>query len=217
MQVYIAGIMTLIALTGAVLFFRLPATPKDQSRVAYGVAVVASAFVIALLAPQPVSIYYKGAIVLGLALAAVAIGLLLSAALPTYVAHGHLVVVYVLYFTAFASQNGFRAPTLWVLLIVLGLVVLYFLINPKLREEWGAMIAYAVIMALALWQALELLVQAPFALPSLAAFTGMLIVVAVHVLQAWNRYRSPLRFLPRLLAVMLLAHCLIAWSVWGAV
>jgi uncharacterized membrane protein YhhN len=175
---------------------------------------MAAAMVVALLAPEPVGLIYKGGIVLGLVVATVAVVLLLSRFLPDYAAHGHLMFVYLLYFVAFASRTSFPLPSLWALLIVAGWAAAYFQFTPYLRELWGAVIAYGLALGLAAWQAIELVVQQPEAPWAWVALAGMLLIVAVHAVQAIDQFRTPIRVASLAVPALVLAHCAVAWSVW---
>jgi hypothetical protein len=91
----------------------------------------------------------------------------------------------------------------------------YLLVGGRLAEQWGAIMAYGLILALAAWQTVELVILHPGAAWAWAALVGMALLAAAHTLQAVAHFRTPLRLAPYLPAVLLLAHGAIAWSVWG--
>lgn len=210
--------LVLSAATSAAIFLiirpqTLPSTSGNS--LAYAVAVVALSLLIALLAPEPVSAYYKGSVLLGLVITLVATGLLFSRFLPDYAAHAHLLWVYVIYAFAFMAHTRWRLPTPWVLLVVAGAALLYWQLSRYLQEVWGAIMVYGVVLALAAWQAMELVAQNDAAPWAWAALVGIVLAILAHTLQAIDRYRRPLTKLPLPQAIFLLAQTVIAWSVWG--
>ncbi len=213
---YVALALTVAALAALVLLVRGPQPPgHEDNSLIYALAAVAVSFLIALIAPQPVSAFYKGAILLGLTFTLIATGLLFSRFLPDYAAHAHLLWVYMIYFLAFTAHTRLQLPTPWALFVIAALGLLYWQLSRHLREVWGAIVAYAVILALVAWQVLELVVQNGAALWTWAALAGIALAAAAHTLQAVQQYRRPLTSLPVAQIVFLLAQTALAWSVWG--
>lgn len=213
---YIALGLTVAVLAAAVLFARPPAASDTANKsLAYALAAAAGSFLIALIAPEPVSAFYKGAILLGLLITLVATGLLFSRFLPDYAAHAHLLWVYLIYFAGFTAHTRLQIPVLWVLLVVAAAAILYWQLSRYLAEAWGAAMAYGLILALAVWQALELVAQNGAAPWAWAALAGIILAITAHTLQAIQRYRHPLTHLPVAQIAFLLAQTAMAWSVWG--
>jgi hypothetical protein len=215
LQLIIALALTMAAVAGGLLLLRATGADEMSNRMAYGALAVIASFTIALLAPEPVGLFYKAAITLGLVVALPATILHVSRFLPAYAAHAHLLLVYLLYFVGFASLTRFPIPSLAVLLPLAGWAIAYFQFSPYLREQWGAVVAYAVILGLAAWQALELVVAQPTAYWSWAALAGMAVLVGTHAVQAVDQFRRPLKAAPWTLVSFFLGQCIIAWSVWG--
>lgn len=222
---YVAVVLTVAALAALVLFVRPPQTdqtaPATQTAEAatnslpYALGVVVASFLIALIAPEPVSPFYKGAILLGMVLTLIAAGLSFSRFLPDYAAHAHLIWVYWIYFLAFTAHTRWQLPTPWALLILVGLGILYWQLGRALREVWWAVLIYALILALTGWQALELVVQNGAVVWTWAALAGIVLAAGAHTLQAIHSYRRPLTGLPVAQIAFLLAQTALGWSVWG--
>lgn len=213
---FVAVGLTVAALVALVLFVRPPQTTEAaDNSLPYALGVVAAGFLIALIAPEPVSPFYKGTILLGLILTLVAAGLSFSRFLPDYAAHAHLIWVYLIYLVGFTAHTRWQLPTPWALLIVVGLGVLYWQLSRYLREVWWAVLIYALILALTGWQALELVVQNGAAAWTWAALAGILLAVSAHTLQAIHRYRPLTTRLPVAQIAFLLAQTALGWSVWG--
>lgn len=213
---YVALVMTAAALAAAaMLIWPRPAPEGTDKSLIYVSAAVTLSFLIALLAPQPVSAFYKGSILLGLLITLLATGLLFSHFLPDYAAHAHLLWVYVIYFTGFTAHTRLQLPVPWVLLVIAAAGILYWQLSRYLAEVWGAIIAYGLILALTAWQALELVAQNGAALWTWAALLGIVLAISAHTLQAIQRYRHPLTHLPVAQVTFLLAQTALAWSVWG--
>jgi hypothetical protein len=217
LQPILALMLTVAAIVGAFMLPRATGADALNNRMAFGGLAVAASFTIALLAPEPVGLFYKAAVTLGLVLVLAATLLLVSRFLPAYAGHAHLLWAYLLYFVGFASLTRFPIPSLAVLLLLAGWAIAYFQFSPYVREQWGAVVAYAVILGLATWQALELVVAQPTAYWSWAALAGMLVLVGTHTVQAVDQFRRPLKAAPWTVVSFLLGQCIIAWSVWGYV
>jgi uncharacterized membrane protein YhhN len=170
---------------------------------------------IAILAPAPVSPFFKGAIVLGLALSLVADAFLLMASTPLIVGVALNLIVYLLYCVAFASRTVLQWPTLWLLLLLLYAAFWYRLLAPSLREIKGDVIAYMVILFLMSWQALEMGLQAG-GWWAYVALLGALLLVLADSLRGLIQFRGPVKGgAPVALSVYFVAQWLIAVSVWG--
>jgi uncharacterized membrane protein YhhN len=194
---------------------RVPASAPQTQFLPYNIAPLAAAWLVALLTPASEHLFYKAAVVLGLLLALIALLMRVSSFLPIYAAHAHLLLTYMLYAYAFASQTS-GWPTLWAILLVITGGLLYYWLYPSLYELWSSAAIYGLLIFLATWQALELAVQQPTSWMGWAALAGMVLVTIATLLEAQARFR-PLR--PRwataALPLFLLAQLAIAWSVWG--
>ncbi|HXF63164.1 MAG TPA: lysoplasmalogenase family protein [Caldilineaceae bacterium] len=210
-----ALILTGVAVVCAAMLYRAHRAGANKQLLSFGALAMALILLVALLAPQPVGLFYKAAILLGLIIATLATALLLSRFLPDYAAHAHFLLVYLFYFAAFASRTRFPLPSLAVLLVIVGWAIAYFQFTPVLRDEWGAATAYAVALGISAWQALELVVLQPGALWSWLALAGMALIVAVHSVQAVDRFRRPFQVASLAPVALILAHGAVAWSVWA--
>jgi hypothetical protein len=215
MQIYIALALTVVALVAWLMALWLPPeTPRTQ-KLAIGMAPLAATWLVALLTPAPGNLLYKGAVVLGLLLALLALLLRHSQFLPGYVAHAHLLLTYALYALAFSAQtSGWPTPFALILMAVAGL--LYAWLYPTLFELWSTVALYTLLLFLASWQALELAVQQPSGWMGWAALTGMLLATVATLLEAQARFRA-IRptWAAAALPLFLLSQLAIAWSVWG--
>ncbi|MCC6458264.1 MAG: hypothetical protein IT328_25145 [Caldilineaceae bacterium] len=215
MQLYIALALTAAALVAWFMALRLPAHEPDTKIVGLSLVPLAASWLVALLTPAADNMLYKGAVVLGLLLALLALALRQSNFLPGYAAHAHLLITYALYALAFSSQtSGWPTPFALILIVIAGL--LYYWLFPSLAELWSSVAVYALLLFLATWQALELAVQQPSAWIGWAALAGMLLATIATLLEAQARFRT---FRPTwaaaALPLFLIAQLAIAWSVWG--
>lgn len=214
MQIYFAGALTLAALVTWGMALRQPASNDQQDRTNYLFAPLAAAWLIALLAPFGEQTFYKGAILLGMIMAFIAVAIRLTDFLPSYVAHAHLLLTYTLYAYAFTSATqGWPTPYALILIVLAG--ALYYWLYPHLAELWTSAAIYGFLLLLGTWQALEMTVQQPTSWIGWSALAGMLLLVTATLLEAQARFRN---FRPRwaqaALPVFLLAQLAIAWSVW---
>jgi uncharacterized membrane protein YhhN len=215
MQIYFAIALTIAALVGWGMGVRAGTSAPRSQILLYNLASLAAAWLVALLTPANDNLFYKGAVVLGMLLALLAVALRASQFLPSYAAHAHLVLTYILYAYAFSSQtSGWPTPFVILLLAIGGAI--YYWLYPNLIELWSSVVGYALFIFLATWQALELLVQQPSAWMGRAALAGMLLITVAIVLEAQARFR-PFRpaWATASLPVFVLAQLAIAWSVWG--
>ena len=215
MQIYFAVALSVAALVAWVMALRSSDTSPQSNRMAYTLAPLGAAWLVALLTPPSDHLYYKGAVVLGMLLALIAVAMRASNFLPSYAAHAHLVLTYALYGLAFGSQtSGWPSPFALLLFAIAGL--LYYWLYPTLAELWSSVAIYGMLMLLAAWQALELAVQQPSAWIGWVALAGMLLATIATMLEAQARFRN---FRPTWanasLPVFALAQLVIAWSIWG--
>ena len=215
MQFYFALALTAAALVAWVLLLRLPANTSRTNALGLTLAPLAAAWLVALLPPASDNLFYKAAVVLGMLLALLALAFRQSQLLPSYAAHAHLFITYVLYGLAFASQTQ-GWPTPWAILLIAAAGLLYYWLYPTLFEQWPAVAVYALLILFATWQALELALQQPNSWMGWAALAGMILATIATLLEAQAHFR-PIR--PSLavasIPVFLMAQLLIAWSVWG--
>lgn len=177
--------------------------------------------VIAILAPAPVSLFFKATIILGLALSLVADAFLATASTPPIIGTAINLVVYLLYFWAFASQTVFELPTPWLLLLLVYVVFWYRLVAPYLREIRVDIWAYMFIVCLMSWQALELAVQIRD-LWALAALVAAILLAVADSLRGLVQLRGPAKGDALwgspliILGAYILAQWLVAVAVWGS-
>jgi len=221
MQLYIAIALTIMAFVMWTMAWRIRLSSRAMgmpppSRIfLYNITPLAGAWLVALLTPANDNLFYKGAVVLGMLLALIGLALRESDVLPSYVAHAHLVLTYVLYAYAFSSQTT-GWPSLFSLILVVAAGALYFWLYPNLREIWVSVTIYGALLLLTTWQALELAVQHPNGWMGWAALVGMLIAVGATMLEAqasFLRLRPSWAFMSA--PLFFLAQIAIAWSVWG--
>lgn len=221
MQFYFAIALTLVALVTWGMSLRVStstSTPTDASHTkAMGLTLASllAAWLVALLTPAADDIFYKGATLLGMLLALLALLVRQSNFLPSYVVHAHLSITYALYALAFASQTS-GWPTPWALLLVAVAGLLYYFFYPTLFELWSTVAIYSLLIFLAAWQALELALQQPDGWTGWIALAGILLLTVATLLEAQARFR-PLRPTWAFAAtpVFVMAQLFIAWSVWG--
>lgn len=214
-QFYLALFVTLAATITAILHLwpqmvRVRAQPQ-----LYAPLTLALVALVALLAPQPVSLFYKGAITFGLLLALIALLWLTLPNMPPAVGLAHLLVVIFLYWLAFAAASQTRWPTPWGLLVLVYAGFIYWLIAPHLHELWGAVVSFLVLMAGMLWAAIGMGVQAgqPWALAGLA---GALLLVSAGSVLAIHTWRTPGRYAQTVATLLFFTgQGFIAWSTWG--
>jgi uncharacterized membrane protein YhhN len=213
-QFYLALFVTLAATITATLHLwprlvRVQAQPQ-----LYAPLTLALATLVALLSPEPVTLFYKGAITFGLLLTLVAVLFLTLPSTPPAIGFAHLLIVLFLYFLAFTSANQTGWPTPWGLLVLVYAGAVYWLLAPRLAELWGAVVSFLVLLAGMLWAAVGMGVQAgqPWAL---AGFAGALLLVSAGSVLALHTWRTPLRSAPTVAALLFYAgQMLIAWSTW---
>jgi uncharacterized membrane protein YhhN len=210
----IAAVVSLAALVAWGLWIRNPGDAPASQTLGLALAVPVAAWLTAMLAPDPINIYQKGAVVLGLILAVLGLALRLSKFLPEYVTHAHLLFTYTLYATAFAAVTS-GLPTPWAVIVVLAAAGVMAWLWPKLSELRESVIVYALILFLGLWQSFELVNQQPDAPAAWAGLAGMVLVCAATAIEARERFRPASRsFATAVLPVLVLGHLAVAWSVW---
>ncbi len=214
-QFYLALLLSVATLVVAVLRVRAETAGEQEQVYLYRPLTMALISLVAMVAPQPVSIFYKGAIVLALLLAVMAEAVMMVRGTATIVAVIFVSLIAVLYLFAFTSQLRWAWPTPWALFIPLILVAVVRFLGPFLGEFWFPALAFMVILALATWMALEQFVQigTPW---SVAALFGILAVDSAATILGLREFRGGFRG-DRLLMLSTYAigQWLIAVSVWG--
>lgn len=171
---------------------------------------------IALIAPAPVSVYYKAAILLGLLLTLLGNAFALLPGTPPVVQKAHWLLAIVLFTTAFAALHPAKWPTPWLLLLLLYGGGIAWLIAPRLAELQITLLIYGILLLLMGWQALEAVVTVD-QLWGLLPFFGALCFLIADSLQALHHFY---RTLPQIKILqptfLLLGQLLLALSVWGA-
>lgn len=170
---------------------------------------------IALIAPAPVSVYYKAAMLLGLLIALLGQALTLLPGTPPVVQKAHWLLAVILFTTALAALHPAKWPTPWLLLLLLYGGGVAWLIAPRLAELQISLLVYGILLLLMSWQALEALVVAN-QLWVLLPFAGAFFLLIADSLEALHRFYRTLPATKMLTpAFFLLGQLLLALSVWG--
>ena len=171
--------------------------------------------VIAILAPTPVSVYYKAAVLLGLLLTFLGSILGLLPGTPVAVQKAHWLLAVVLFTTAFAALHPAKWPTPWLLLLLLYGGGIAWFIAPRLAELQITILVYGTLLLLMSWQALEALVVVGQGWV-LLLFVGALLLVIADSLQALHHFYRALPMTKMVTpALLLLGQLLLALSIWG--
>lgn len=216
-QLYLAALFAVGALVTGVLHI-VAEYKEDKAKVyLYKPLTMILVMAVAITAPQPVSLFYKGAIILGLILSLVGDiflmlpGRLLLAGLMLFL------IAHIVYIYAFGSVTHWAIPSPWTLALLLIGGGIYWLLAPHLREmKWPVVIYMAAILLMA-WQALEMYTQVS-TLWTLAALAGALLFVASDTALAFNEFRQKFAHAHTLvLGTYYVAQLLIAFSAhqWG--
>jgi uncharacterized membrane protein YhhN len=170
---------------------------------------------LAVLAPQPVSPIYKGAIIVGLIIALLGDSLMMIPGTPFIVGLVSFSFVALLNAYAFGSEVALRVPSPAGLLVVLYAVALFWALRKQLIEFWFPTVVLLVFMSVMVWLALEMFVQ-DSALWSFFGLLGATLLGAAASLFAFRHFSSGMRG-DRLL--MMGAYHIGQWclalSVWG--
>lgn len=214
-QFYIAIALSVAVAVGAVLqvLTRLPLR-ADRRSIFAGVT-LAGILIIALLAPTPVNIIYKGAILLGLVIATIGLVLIAVPGTPVYAGLGHFLVAFFLFFIAFSTEVDPQVPTPWGLFVVAYCGVLYWLLAPTLRELRGAVMLYMVLLGFVVWRGLDMWIENG-GLWSGLALMGIGTLALASSLAAYDRWRTPVAWQRTVTILAIYAgQWLLAWSIWG--
>ncbi len=215
MLLYIALFFSVVVLALVILQFWPKTTINAEQPFVFPLLAMAAIDMVALLAPQPVNLLYKGAILLGLALATLAVVFYHLPKMPRYVGASHFIIVYFLYFIAFSSANHIAIPSPILLLIAAYAFLVYWYAREHVKEQWGAFIAYIVMMSFMVWTASEAWVQHSEVWATMT-FAGALLLVFGDTLMLVNGIRMPKTWLRIVGTVAFYSgHLLIAWSIWG--
>jgi uncharacterized membrane protein YhhN len=215
MLLYIAILFTIAGVVTAVLQFWPKTSIGQEQPFLFPVVTMIAINIVALLAPDPVNLMYKGAILLGLLLSTLAVVFFYLPDTPVYVAVAHFFVIHFLYFIGFAFANRAAVPSPIILLVAAYAVLIYWMVKDQVKEQRGALIGYIVVMAFMVWAASEVWVQHQ-QLWAAAAFAGaILLVMSASALLA-DRTRTPIKWGGAIIAYTFYAgQLLIAWSIWG--
>lgn len=170
---------------------------------------------IALIVPTPVSSFYKAALALGLILSLLGSALSLLPGMPMVVNKAHLLIVLILYMTAFAALHALKWPTPWVLVLLAGAGLVGWLVAPKLAELRISVALYGVILFLMIWQALEVMVviRQPW---TWFLFSGAFCLALADIFQVIDRFYQQLTITNLLVfGFLLFGQLLLALSIWG--
>lgn len=188
-------VLLLSALILGTAAFELRAESTGSRRGVYVFKPLTTALILllALLAPEPTSPFYQGAIVLGLAFSLGGDVLLMLPRDRFLAGLTSFLVAHLCYFAAFASQTGF-ALSLWLLLpfLLLGLTLLLFLwpfVGASLRLP---VVLYALVIVVMAWQAFVYW-QVDASTEALLACLGAFLFVISDAVLAINRFAVPFR------------------------
>ncbi len=214
MQVYFAIALSIVAAALGVTPY-IPALRSKLSQPELLAPLVPLCLLlVAMLAPQPVSMFYKAAVLLGLLAAILAVLFLRLPGMPLYVSLAFLCIVVPLYAIAFASTHRLSLPTPWLLLIIAWAAGLYWATRAHLHEERYALIGLIVLAGLMGWQALEMRAHNGQAWASLGLAGALLKASPARCRSSTARASSSAGSVLVALAFHA-SQALIAWSVWG--
>jgi uncharacterized membrane protein YhhN len=215
MAFYIGIVFSIAALAAVVLQFWPKTNIRQEQPFLFPLLAMMAIDLVALLAPQPVGMLYKGAILLGLLVSTLAVVFYHIPKTPAYVAMAHFFVVFFLYFVGFTSANRAAIPSPILLLIVASAALFFWLERDALREAQGAFAGFLVLMSLMLWAASEVWVQHRQAWAS-AAFAGAVLLSVSQIVLLLDRTRKPIPWSNGIVAgTYFLGQWLVAVSIWG--
>lgn len=168
---------------------------------------------LALRVDEPVSGFYRSAVVVGLAFSLAGDVLLMLPKDRFAFGLASFLVGHLLYIAAFTSVEGFRISVLCLAPFLLAAGVVYAMLLPHLGRLWLPVLFYMLaIMAMA-WQAAERWELTGDA-SSLLAMAGALLFLVSDWALAFNRFRAPFRSAQAMvLSTYYAAQWLIALSV----
>ncbi len=214
MHFYIALFLTLAAAVTLVLLLREWGRGNAGAAAPYASLTMLLIAVVGLMAPMPVDIFYKGALVLALFLSLFAV---LFFTLPGRNGPIGLVLAAIGYFLcllAFASQTRLQLPTWWALALLAVAAATGWWLYRRSRARWVAL-AYLLLLTLLLWQAIELPVQLGQSWVWYA-FAGAFLHAAANAVLAYDRLAGPVSRRNSILALLYFAgQACLAWSIWG--
>jgi uncharacterized membrane protein YhhN len=211
---YIAIAFSVAGVITAVLQFWPKTSISQQQPFVFPLLTMIAIDIVALLAPDPINLMYKGAMLLGLLLSTLAVIFFYLPKTPVYVAVAHFFVIHFLYFIGFAAANRIVLPSPIILLVAAYASLIYWMVNDQLKEQIGALIGYIVVMAFMVWAASEVWVQHTQIWAS-ATFVGALLLVISNSALLLDRARTPVKWGDVIIASTFYAgQLLIAWSNW---
>lgn len=170
---------------------------------------------LAIVAPAPVSIYFKGAIICGLLVAFLGDSLMMIPGTPFIVGMISFGFVGLLYFFGFAHEAPLRIPSPFLILIVLYAVFYFRALSPFLGEFWFPSIVLIVLLSLTAWQAMETFLQT-WAAWSFLGLAGALMLGASASIFGIHSFRGGMkgdRF--TFVATYHVGQWFLALAVWG--
>lgn len=214
-QLYLAIGLSIAVAVGAVLQVSTRLPLRTDRRSIFAGVTLTGILLIALLAPAPVNLIYKGAILLGLVIVTIGLVLIAIPGTPVYAGLGHFLVAFFLFFVAFSTEVDPQVPTPWGLFVVAYCGLLYWLLAPALRQQRGAVILYMVLLGFATWRGLDMWIENG-GLWSGLALLGIGALALASSLAAYDRWRAPVAWQRTVTILALYAgQWLLAWSVWG--
>lgn len=212
-----AAILTLGGLAGLVMRLRLPDDAPPSERALYSAGPLLLWWVAALLVPapnEPINPIVKGALLLGMLLAILAVALWQSGLLPSYVAYALLIITYTLYASALAAAPASRT-TLWALLLLIPAALLAYWLHNSLAELWWSALIFALALGLAFWHAFSWVTAAPTQPSAWLALLGVGLLAITHLGQAAVAFRSwRVDWNKAILPLFGLGHVALVWMLW---
>jgi len=217
---YLTGLISLSSLVTGAVHIWADYTDNTERSYVFKPLTMGLILLVAIMAPQPISLFYKGAILTGLTLALMGDIFLMLPGRVLIVGLGLFLWTHILYFYAFASLTAWRLPTYWVIPLVAYAFVMYRVLNPHLREMRIPVLIYGGAILLMTWQAIELYVQTG-AWWALSALVGAILFTISDSVLAFDEFRRSVRgasiivlstyYLAQLLIALSLHHQLWEW------
>lgn len=211
----IAGIvLAAVVLISALLLVHVRRADNGQSALTYAGASLLGCWLIALVAPAPLGVSYKGAMVFVLTLIVLACLILESDLVPKYVAGALFLIVYAVLAVTFVAYISLHEMNAWVLVPPVLTAVAYASLHRSLREIRGAVIAYAVLFGLTGLFVLTFFLQ--YGAPSgVAALAGVTLVGIADLLRGQIFIANRFTALTAYTAIpSMLGYLFLAASVW---
>ena len=157
---YYLGILLAVATPVLSFFCIREATKQNSERLfIFRPATMIVIILLAIVAPYPASVYFKGAIICGMLVALMGDSLMMLPGTPFVVGIVTFSIMALLYLFGFAYEASLQIPSPVVVLIILYAIFYYRAISSFLGEYWFPSIVFLVLLSLMTWQALQVFVQ----------------------------------------------------------